>query len=135
MKLKCGVLGEDGERLAKLNGQRWIRWSTTGEGDDMPLCICINLHTFDTIYKVSTQMNSSITFALRLAGAIFGIVSVLHALRIITCIAITVNGWLVPIWLNWLGLFGAAFLCVWMWRISSNKAGNDYKPYSEKRRY
>lgn len=61
------------------------------------------------------------TFALRLAGTIFFIVAVLHALRIITGISITVDGWLVPIWLNYMGCIGSLTLCVWMWVLSNGR--------------
>jgi len=57
-------------------------------------------------------------FWLRFAGTIFGIVGILHLLRVITGIPVLIGGWSLPIWINWMGLFGASFLCIWLWRLS-----------------
>jgi hypothetical protein len=44
----------------------------------------------------------------RFSGALFCVVSILHLLRIITGVPILIDGWLLPIWVNWAGMFGAA---------------------------
>jgi len=74
-------------------------------------------------------------FALRLGGTIFGIVAVLHLLRIVTGIAVTIGTWLLPLWVNWMGLFGAGLLCVWLWWLSFGKADDSHKHYEEKYTY
>jgi hypothetical protein len=52
---------------------------------------------------------------LRIAGTIFGVVAIFHLLRIITGIPVLINGWLLPVWVNWLGLVATVFLCNWLW--------------------
>jgi hypothetical protein len=41
--------------------------------------------------------------ALKLAASIFGIVAILHLLRVITDATVIIDGWSLPIWLNVLG--------------------------------
>ena len=53
--------------------------------------------------------------ALGVAGTIFGLVAVMHLLRILLCVSVNIGGCCLPYWVNWAGLFGAGFLCVWMW--------------------
>lgn len=67
-------------------------------------------------------MNSK-NFGLRIAGSIFGIVAVLHLLRIVSGIQVLVGDFSVPVWLNWMGLFGGGILCIWFWRLSGG-SGN-----------
>jgi hypothetical protein len=55
---------------------------------------------------------------LRIAGAIFGIVAILHLLRIITSVPILIGGWSLPMWVNWMGLGATGFLCFWLWMMS-----------------
>jgi len=50
-------------------------------------------------------------FWLRIADTIFGIVSLLHLLRIVMGIQVLIGEWPMPVWFNWMGLFGAYFLC------------------------
>ncbi len=59
--------------------------------------------------------------ALRVAGTIFGIVAILHLLRIITCVPVVISNWDMPLWFNWMGLIGAGFLCGWLWTVSFRK--------------
>jgi hypothetical protein len=56
--------------------------------------------------------------AIRISGTIFGIVALIHLLRLITGVPVLINGWLLPIWVNWMGLIATGFLCVWLWRLS-----------------
>ncbi len=56
---------------------------------------------------------------LRVAGAIFAFVSLLHLLRLITAVDVRVGGWEMPLWLNGVGLFVAGILSLWMWRLSA----------------
>lgn len=62
-------------------------------------------------------MNSK-NFWLRITGSIFGVVSILHLLRILTGISILIGGWLLPMWVNWMGFLATGFLCIWLWRLS-----------------
>lgn len=63
-------------------------------------------------------MTNSRNFALRIAATIFGLVGILHLLRIITDVTVLIAGWPLPVWVNWIGALGASVLCGWMWRLS-----------------
>ncbi|CAN7670560.1 hypothetical protein LJR231_005333 [Phyllobacterium sp. LjRoot231] len=49
------------------------------------------------------------TFSI-LAAAIFGVVAVLHLVRILIGWSIVVDGWTVPMWVSWVGLIIAGAL-------------------------
>ncbi|NQT76164.1 MAG: hypothetical protein HQ565_00515 [Bacteroidetes bacterium] len=66
-------------------------------------------------------MKNLIILALRIAGTIFGIVAVIHLLRVITDASVIIAGWELPIWVNVLGFVGATFLCGLMWWVSFTK--------------
>ena len=56
---------------------------------------------------------------LGIAGTIFGIVAVIHFLRLVTGIPVHIGDWILPLWINWMGLVATAFLCIWLWRLSA----------------
>jgi len=58
---------------------------------------------------------------MRLAGTVFGIVCLFHLLRVIMDVDVVIGGWLLPIWVNWVGFFGTAALCVGLWYFSGKK--------------
>ncbi|NOU46975.1 MAG: hypothetical protein HOO86_07935 [Bacteroidales bacterium] len=60
--------------------------------------------------------------ALRIAGSIFGIVAILHLIRIITLADVRIEDWLLPVWFNWMGLFGAIFMSGWLWWLTFTKS-------------
>jgi len=66
------------------------------------------------------SINSKI-LGLRVAGTIFGIVALLHLLRVVTMIPIMIGTWLMPIWFNVLGLVGATLVCLWLWLLSVSR--------------
>jgi len=68
-------------------------------------------------------MKTEKNFALRIAGTIFGLVSVFHLLRIITGASVVIAGCSLPIWVNVMGLIATGFLCGWLWWLSFNKKG------------
>jgi len=70
--------------------------------------------------------------ALRIAGCIFLIVSVLHLLRIITGVPVVVAGWLMPVWMNWCGFFATGFLFGWLWWLSFRKPDNSSQYITER---
>ncbi len=49
-----------------------------------------------------------------LAGVLFGIVSVLHLLRIIYSISIIIDGYTLPMWVSWVGFFVTLLLSISM---------------------
>ncbi len=75
------------------------------------------------------------TLALRLAGTIFGLVTVLHLLRVMTGVPITIGGWLMPIWVNTFGMIATGCLSGWMWWLSSINADESSNYDKERYRY
>jgi hypothetical protein len=60
-------------------------------------------------------------FALRFVGTIFGLVSILHLLRLISGVSVEIADWPLPIWVNVLGFIATAFLCTMLWWLSFQK--------------
>jgi len=65
-------------------------------------------------------MNNKL-LGLRIASAIFGTVSVLHLLRVITGIPVVIGGWTLPLWVNIIGFVGTGLLCVWLFLLSVSR--------------
>ena len=59
--------------------------------------------------------------ALRIGGAIFGIVALAHLLRLVTGAQVLINSWSLPVWISWVGLLATTFLCIWFWKLSVDK--------------
>ncbi len=74
-------------------------------------------------------------FAVRIAGFIFGIVSILHLLRIVTGISIIIGTWVLPLWINYMGFVGSGFMCIWLWRLSFRKSGDSGSYITNYHRY
>ena len=66
------------------------------------------------------SINSKI-LGLRVAGAIFGIVAILHLLRMATMVPVVIAGWMLPIWMNMLGFAGSGLICAWLWLLSVSR--------------
>ncbi len=64
---------------------------------------------------------NSLIFGLRVAGTIFGIVSLLHILRLVTEATVIIAGYSLPMWVNVMGFIGTGFLCAWLLRLSFRK--------------
>jgi hypothetical protein len=60
--------------------------------------------------------------ALQIAGTIFGMVALLHLLRVITEATVVIAGWSMPIWVNVLGFIATAFLSAALWWLSLDKS-------------
>lgn len=58
---------------------------------------------------------------LRVSGSIFGLVAILHLLRILLNVSVSISGWLLPTWMNGMGFIGAAFLCLLLWKLAGTK--------------
>jgi hypothetical protein len=65
-------------------------------------------------------MNSPTT-GLRVASVLFGIFAIAHLLRLITHTQVTVGTHSVPMGVSWIALAIAAVLCIWLWRLSSDR--------------
>ncbi|MFH1297857.1 MAG: hypothetical protein ABIJ04_11415 [Bacteroidota bacterium] len=61
---------------------------------------------------------NSKNFWLRITGTIFGIVALIHLARIATGVPVLIGCWLLPVWVNWMGMVATAFLFIWLWRLS-----------------
>ena len=59
---------------------------------------------------------------MRLAGTVFGIVSILHLLRVVTGVDIVIGNWVMPLWFNWMGFVGAGALSIGLWYFSGKKS-------------
>lgn len=58
---------------------------------------------------------------LRIAGTIFGLVALLHIIRIITQVPISIGACSIPVWLNILGFFATGALSALLWIVSSKE--------------
>ena len=74
-------------------------------------------------------------FALRIAGFIFGMVSLMHLLRIVTGISVMVGTWVLPLWINNMGLVVTGFICGWLWWLSFSKSGDSGNYITNYHRY
>ncbi|MBV9619369.1 MAG: hypothetical protein JO201_09150 [Verrucomicrobia bacterium] len=63
-------------------------------------------------------MNSQRT-GLRVASAIFALVAIIHIVRLINHFAVQIGGQIIPLGASWVFVIVFAFLCIWMWRLSS----------------
>jgi len=61
-------------------------------------------------------------FALQFVGTIFGVVAVLHLMRLLTAATVLIDDWLLPVWVNVLGFIATAFLSAVLWWLSLKKA-------------
>lgn len=59
---------------------------------------------------------------LMIGGVVFGIVAIMHLLRIIYSISIIIAGYTMPLWASWAGLFVALILSILMFKASSDKS-------------
>ncbi len=76
-------------------------------------------------------INSKI-LGLRVAGTIFGIVAVLHLLRVVTGVTMVIAGWMLPIGVNVMGFAATSALSIVLWALSMKKEDDPRKFYKEK---
>lgn len=62
-------------------------------------------------------MNSP-QLGLRVAGTIFGLVCLVHMVRLFIHFQVMLGGYPVPIWMNGIGFVVAGLLAFWLWRLS-----------------
>lgn len=58
---------------------------------------------------------------LRVAGTLFGVVAIVHVLRLLSRIDVRVGSWEMPFWVNVLGVIVTATLCGWLWMLSTGR--------------
>jgi hypothetical protein len=56
---------------------------------------------------------------LLISGTIFGLVAVLHVLRLALDWPAQIGGWEVPFWVSWIGIAVPAMLCLWAYRLAT----------------
>ena len=56
----------------------------------------------------------------RIAAIIFGIIGLLHLLRLITKFPVVLGNYELPLWLSGAGLVVAIVLCIGLWKESNN---------------
>lgn len=56
-----------------------------------------------------------------IASTIFGIVAVVHMLRLGYGIPVKIGAWTMPLWLSWIGVFLAGSLAVLLWQSANSK--------------
>ena len=54
-----------------------------------------------------------------ISGSIFGIVAILHALRLINQWPLQLGPWSAPMWGSWVGVIATVILCLWAFRLSA----------------
>ena len=54
---------------------------------------------------------------LLISGIIFGLVAILHLVRLVRQMPVQLGGWAFPMRLSWGGLVAAAILCIWAFRL------------------
>jgi len=52
----------------------------------------------------------------KLAIAVFGIVAILHLLRLVYATDMTIGSWNVPMWVSVLGAIGPGAIAIMLWR-------------------
>lgn len=70
-------------------------------------------------------MNSQ-TLGLRVAGAVFGLVSIAQLLRLLLRLEVLVAGYAVPLWLSGLAFIVLAGLSLWMWKLARSPANSEF---------
>ena len=56
-----------------------------------------------------------------LSGGLFGLISLVHLLRLVNQTPAQLGSWNVPFWLSWLALIVPGFLCLWAFRLASKR--------------
>ena len=54
---------------------------------------------------------------LRTSGSVFGLIALLHVLRLLLRWPAQIAGWTVPIWISWLAIPAAVALSIWAFRL------------------
>ncbi|KAA3658558.1 MAG: hypothetical protein DWQ10_10935 [Calditrichaeota bacterium] len=55
-----------------------------------------------------------------LTGIIFGLVSLMHLLRVILSVDVFIGTWPTPEWISWFGFIGSGFFSFWAFKLARN---------------
>ena len=58
---------------------------------------------------------------LAVSGTLFGIVALMHVLRLVQDWPVQFAGWTVPLWVSWIGVLVAGGLCLWGFRLAGRR--------------
>lgn len=56
-----------------------------------------------------------------LSGGLFGLIALVHLLRLVNQTPAQLGSWSVPFWLSWLALIVPGFLCIWAFRLARKR--------------
>ena len=56
---------------------------------------------------------------LHISGAIFGIVTIVHILRLAFGWPAQIANWSVPLWVSWVAILAGGGLCIWAFRLAA----------------
>jgi hypothetical protein len=59
------------------------------------------------------KREATVTTYLVVSGILFGLIAVVHAMRLMLGWPAQIGGWEVPLWLSWAGLAVPGGLCAW----------------------
>ncbi|MBD3303557.1 hypothetical protein GF343_00265 [Candidatus Woesearchaeota archaeon] len=68
-----------------------------------------------------TKKNSKHKAIHFVAATIFGIVAIVHILRLGYGVPVQISTWQMPLWLSWIGVFVTGSLAVLLWQSANNK--------------
>ncbi len=54
---------------------------------------------------------------IQITGVVFGVMGLVHVVRLILDWPAQVAGWVVPTWISWVAIFVTGALCVWAFRL------------------
>ena len=54
---------------------------------------------------------------LQISGIIFGVIGFLHVVRLLLAWPVQIAGWIVPLWISWVGILAAGTLAFWAFRL------------------
>ncbi|MSQ50236.1 MAG: hypothetical protein EXR30_07575 [Betaproteobacteria bacterium] len=54
---------------------------------------------------------------LKISGVVFGVIALLHLVRLLLGWPAQIASWVVPLWLSWLAFFATGVLSVWAFRL------------------
>ena len=71
----------------------------------------------DTSSRVLGSRMGHMRTYLRISGLLFGVITLLHILRLMLHWSVQIADWAVPTWVSWIAMLGAAALCTWAFRL------------------
>ena len=57
---------------------------------------------------------------IQISGVVFGVIALLHIVRLFLDWPAQIAGWAVPLWISWIAIFAAGALCIWAFRLVWN---------------